>query len=80
MKKNKGTDENAKVFRDHSLRSWYTDGDNIKVGDSLANIMRNESETLEVKEIIYGDSHNTFKIVVTTDEKIHLLKTSRECK
>ena len=78
MKKIK--DENEKTFSDLTNKSWFKDGDNIKVGDSFPKIMTGDSETLEVKEILFGNQYQTWIIVLTRDEKICLLKSSRELK
>jgi hypothetical protein len=40
--------------------------------------MAGECETLEVKEMLYGDPWNTWRILITPDSALHLLKTSRE--
>ena len=74
------TTENQKTFSDFTNKSWFREGTNIKVGDSFQKIMSNEFFILEVKEEFIGEHHQTWKIVVTTDDKIHLLKTSRELK
>jgi hypothetical protein len=72
--------ENQKTFSDLTNKSWFFDEENIKVGDNFPKIMSGESLTLEVKEILEGNPFHTWKIVITTDEKIYLLKTSRELK
>jgi peroxiredoxin len=77
---NKKKIENVKTFSDLNSKSWFRDGDNIKVGDSFQKIMSGDSLTLEPKEILVGDTYQTFTIVITKDEKIHLLKSSRELK
>ena len=65
---------NGKTFSDLTNKSWFKDGDNIKVGDSFQKIMAGESTILEVKEIYHGVEYQTWQIVITKDEKIHLLK------
>ena len=73
--------ENVKTFSDYTNKSWFKDSDNIiKVGDSFQKINAGEFETLEVKEILVGKLYQTWIVVVTKDDKIHLLKTSRELK
>ena len=72
--------ENQKTFSDFTNKSWFLDGDNIEVGESFSKIRAGESKKLEVKEILYGDQFSTWQIVITKDEKIYLLKTSRELK
>ncbi|GHU61043.1 hypothetical protein FACS189445_2550 [Spirochaetia bacterium] len=80
MKKN-NKDENVKTFSDFQIKSWFVDENkNIKVGDNLSKIMSGECETLEIKEVLHGEPYKTWKIVITTDDKIYLLKTSRELK
>jgi len=77
---NKKKIENVKTFSDFSNKSWFKDGDNIKVGESFQKIMSGESELLQVKEILFGNPFQTWNIIITKDDKIHLLKTSRELK
>jgi len=77
---NKKKNENEKTFSDLTGKSWFKEGDNIKLGDSFQKIMAGEFQTLEVKEIFYGKEFQTWIIVITKDDKIHLLKTSRELK
>ena len=72
--------EDGKTFSDLSDKSWFKEGDNIKIGDSFQKIMAGESTLLEVKEIYNGVEYQTWKIVITKDDKIYLLKTSRELK
>ena len=80
MSKIKNKNENQKTFADITNLSWYIDGKNIKVGDSFQKIMSGDSHTLEVKEILIGEHYQTWKLVITTDDKIYLLKSSRELK
>ena len=77
---NKKKIENQKTFSDLNNKSWFRDGDNLKVGDNFGKIMAGEFQTLEVKEILFGNEIQTFTIVITKDDKIHLLKSSRELK
>ena len=72
--------ENQKLFSDLSNKSWFIDNNNIKVGDNFSKIMSGESLTIEVKDILVGDPYQTFKIVLSNDDKIYLLKSSRELK
>ena len=78
--KTRKIDENQKTFSDLTNKSWFSDGKEIKVGDNFSKIMSGEFETLDVKETLVGEQVNTWKIVITTDDKIHLLKTSRGLK
>lgn len=73
--------EDRKTFEDKTFNSWFVDDDgNIKVGQSLAKIMKGDCETLNVKENYYGDPSNTWRIIITADDKMILLKSSRELK
>jgi hypothetical protein len=76
----KSTNENEKTFFDVTVKSWFMDGENIKVGDNIQKIMSNDFQTLEVKELLNGDVYKTWKFVITKDDKIYLFKTSRELK
>jgi predicted Ser/Thr protein kinase len=76
----KPTSENVKTFFDFTVKSWFMDGENIKTGDNISKIMSGDFQTLEVKEIFHGDIYKTWKIVITKDDKIYLLKTSKELK
>ena len=82
MKKDKNKVENVdqKTFSDVTNKSWFSDGEKIKIGENLTEIMSGNSQTLEVKEVLVGENFKTWKIVITTDDKIHLLKSSRELK
>ena len=42
--------------------------------------MKGECETLEVEETYYDEPSNTWRIIVTADDKIHLLKSFKELK
>ena len=80
MKKTTKT-ENQKTFSDLTNQSWFRDGNNIiKVGKDFSKIMSGDYLTLEVKETLIGEHFQTWKIVITNDDKINLLKTSRELK
>ena len=70
----------GKTFSDLTNKSWFMDGDNIKVGDSFQKIMAGESKTIEVKDNYFGDNFQTWRIVIDKTDKIYLLKTSRELK
>ena len=70
----------GKTFSDFTDKFWFKDGDNIKVGDSFPKIMSGESTTLEVKDIFLGNDSQTWIIVITQDENIHLLKSSKQLK
>ena len=78
MKKIKN--ENQKTFSDLTNKSWFKDGDNIKVGETFQKIMSGDFQVLDVKEILFGSEYQTWNIVITKDEKIHVLKSSRELK
>ncbi|MCL2293526.1 MAG: hypothetical protein FWC36_01465 [Spirochaetes bacterium] len=76
----KTKNENQKTFSDLTNKSWFQDGNTIKVGDSFQKIISSEFQLLDVKEVLVGDPFSTWKIIITTDDKIHLLKSSRELK
>jgi hypothetical protein len=76
----KEQNENIKMFSDFQNKSWIQDDKTIKIGDSASKIMTGESQALEIKEVLHGNPYKTFRIVITTDDKIYLLKTSRELK
>jgi hemin uptake protein HemP len=79
MKKNK--EENEKTFSDYQTKSWFQDENkNIKAGDNISKIMSGDCETIEVKELLQGEPYKTWKIVIDNNDKIYLLKTSRELK
>jgi len=80
MNKKKIQSENVKTFSDLTNKSWFKDGDNIKVGDSFPKIMNNDFDALEVKEVLFGNQFQTWIVVITKDDKIHILKSSRELK
>jgi hypothetical protein len=80
MAKKTEVEEEVKYFNDLTFKSWVTDGSILKVGDSGSKMMNGEFDKLEIKDIYYGDPSNTWRIVITTDEKIHLLKSAREVK
>jgi len=76
--RNKTETENEKTFSDFTNKSWFKDGDIIKVGDSFPDIMKGGCETIEVKEVLSGEQYRTWKIAIDKEGKIHLLKSSRE--
>jgi hypothetical protein len=55
----KTTNENEKTFSDLTGKSWFIDGPNIKVGDNISKFISNEFQTLEVKELLNGDTYKT---------------------
>jgi len=72
--------ENQKTFSDFTNKSWFMDKDNVKVGESISKILAGECQTIEVKDILFGEQFQTWRIVVDKTDKIYLLKTSRELK
>ena len=72
--------EDVRTFSDFTNKFWFIDGDNIKVGDGFSEIMSGEFEILEIKELLSGEQFNTWRIVITTDDNIYLLKTSKKFK
>jgi hypothetical protein len=73
-------DENVKTFFDWAWKSWIKEDQTIKVGDTALKIMSGDCETIEVKDILYGDQYKTWILVVNNNDKIYLLKTSKELK
>ena len=71
---NKKKIENEETFSDLTNKSWFRDG------DSFPKIMAGDFQDLNVKEVLFGNPYQTWKIVITKDDKIHLLKSSRELK
>jgi hypothetical protein len=71
---------NEKTFTDLTQKSWFADGQKIKIGESLANILSGKVEQIETKEILDGEKSKTWKIAISKDDKIYLLKASRELK
>ena len=69
-----------KTFTDWTSKVWFQDEDDgtIKVGESMAMIMKGDCDLLEVREIHYGEPSNTWRIVITTDDRIHLLKSAKQ--
>ena len=80
MSKKKVGNENEKTFSDLTNKSWFKEGETIKVGDSFPQIMTGDSQTIEVKEILIGNPYQTWKVVIDNNDKVHLLKSSRELK
>jgi len=81
MAKETALDENRKTFEDKTLNSWYTDDKGkVKIGESLAKIMKGDCETVDVRENYYGEPSNTWRIITTNDNRMILLKSSRELK
>jgi hypothetical protein len=72
--------EDQRTFTDLTNKSWFIDGKNIKVGESFQKIMSGEFSLLDFKEILTGEQVQTWKIVITNDDKFYLLKKSRELK
>jgi len=73
--------EERKTFEDKTFSRWLMDEEGtITVGASTAKIMKGDCETFKAKEIYYGDVSNTWRIIVTTDDRIVLLKSSRDLK
>jgi hypothetical protein len=74
--------ENVKKFSDFSNKSWIMENDSqtINVADSALKLMKGEADTIEVKDILHGDPWQTWRIVIDNNDKLYLLKTSRELK
>jgi len=80
MNKKKIVNENGKSFSDLTTKSWFRDKENIKIGDNFPKIISGDSQTIEVKDILFGIHFQTWIIVIDKEDKIYLLKTSRELK
>jgi hypothetical protein len=80
--KKKVDGENVKKFSDFSNQSWIieTDGKIINVADSALKLMKGEGDKIEVKDILHGDPWQTWRLVIDNNDKLYLLKTSRELK
>ena len=72
--------QDVKKFLDLTNKSWFPKGNDILFGDNFSSIHEGKFETLEVKEILEGQPYHTWKIVITVEDKVYLLKTSRELK
>ena len=71
---------NQKTFLVLTDKLWFTDNHRIKVGKSMSEIMSGETLTIEIKEILIGENYKTWTIVIDTEGKYYLLKTSKELK
>jgi hypothetical protein len=78
MKKTKN--ENQKTFSDLTNKAWIVEENTIKIGDSALKLMKGENTLITVKEIYFGDPWQTHRIVIDKEDKLYLLKTSRELK
>ena len=80
--KKKIENENVRKFSDFSNKSWLVenDGQTINVAESALKLMKGESSKIEVKEILHGDPWQTWRIIIDQNDKLFLLKTSRELK
>jgi hypothetical protein len=72
--------EDVKTFDDFSNQYWYNDGEKIMVGNDFKAIVAGDCQTLIPKEIIYGAPAKTWRLIVTVDDKLHLIKTSKQLK
>jgi hypothetical protein len=80
MAKKAVVEEEVKTFDDLTFKSWVIDDGVLKYGESGSKMFHGELETLEIKDIYYGEPSNTWRIVITKDDKIILLKSAREVK
>jgi len=76
----KTANENQKTYSDFTNKMWFVDNDKIKIGETMPEIMSGKVKTIDVKEILVGETYQTWKIVIDKEDKIYLLKTSRELK
>ena len=77
MSKKKVEVEDEKKFTDLTQKSWFRTGDSIKVGDNFSEIHEGRYSTLDIKEIYSGDPLQTWVIIIDSDDKIYLLKSSK---
>jgi len=82
MNTKKVQSENVKTYSDLTNKSWYfADKESkIKIGNNFSEIQEGKVSVIEVKEILFGQNFQTWKIVIDKEDKIYLLKTSRELK
>jgi hypothetical protein len=75
------TVKERKTFTDKTFALWFVDDEGkIRIGQSLSKIMKGECETLEAKDIFFGEPSNTWRIVVSVDDRVYLLKSAKELK
>jgi hypothetical protein len=72
--------ENVKTFFDWTNKSWVIEDKTIKTGETALKVIKGECETIQVKDVLYGDQYRTWILVIDTGDKIYLLKTSKELK
>jgi len=72
--------ENQEKFTDLLTKSWFTDGQKIKYGDSPLEIMSGKSTVIDIKKILIGEKLKTLKIVIDKEDKVYLLKSNKELK
>lgn len=78
-KKEVVVDENVKYFHDITNKNWVLDEDSkeIKIGNSVSEILKNEFETIHYKELMKDQKIVTWQVAVSTDDNIYLLRSSR---
>jgi hypothetical protein len=72
--------ESQKTFLVLTDKMWFTDKNKIKVGKSMSEILSGETQIIDIKEILVGENYKTWTIVIDTEDKYYLLKTSKELK
>jgi len=72
--------ESQKTFLILTDKMWFTDKNKIKVGNSMSGILSGETTVIDTKEIFVGENYKTWTIVIDTEDKMYLLKTSKELK
>jgi hypothetical protein len=77
-KKNK----NVKTFFDWANKSWIMENENktIKTGDTALKIMSGECQSIQIKDVLYRDQFKTWILIIDIEDKIYLLKMSKELK
>jgi hypothetical protein len=77
MAERKKKNEGKKTFCDRTMQSWFlSEPGKITVGASFADLMGGKGESIEIKEIFYGDNTSSWQIVIDKADQLHLLKTS----
>jgi hypothetical protein len=78
----KKKNENVKTFFNWANKSWIMENENktIKTGDTALKIMSGECQSIQIKDILYGDQFKTWILIIDNEDKIYLLKTSKELK
>ena len=69
-----------KTFLVLTDKLWFIDKEQIKVGKSMSEILSGVNQEIDIKEILVGENYKTWTIVIDTEDKMFLLKTSKQLK